>query len=69
MLVYYNLIRGIMLECNTSRFAILAILLQLIEKTSQWHSVAFWLYKMVLAKQNYRARKSKMLAMIEDYKY
>ena len=35
MLVYYNLICCIMLECNISKFAILAILLQLIKKTSQ----------------------------------
>ena len=41
MLVYYDSICHIMLECNASRFAILAILLQLIKRTGQWHPVAF----------------------------
>ena len=35
MLVYYNPMRRIILECNVFGFAILAILSQLIEKTSQ----------------------------------
>ena len=35
MLIYYNLMCHIMLECNMSKFAILAILLQLIKKTGQ----------------------------------
>ena len=41
ILVYYDLMRHIMLECNVFRFAISMILLQIIEKTSQWHPVAF----------------------------
>ena len=41
MLVHYNLMRHIMLECDASGFAILVILSQLIEETGQWHPVAF----------------------------
>ena len=41
MLVHYNPMHRIMLECNLSRFAILVILSQLIEETSQWHPIAF----------------------------
>ena len=41
MLVYYNLIYCIMLECNVSKFVILAILSQLIEETGQWHPIVF----------------------------
>ena len=69
MLVYYNPMRHIMLECNTFGFVILAILSQLIEKTGQWHPVAFWLRKIALAERNYRAGKSKMLAVVESCKH
>ena len=69
MLVYYNLMRRIMLECNASGFAILAILSQLIEKTGQWHPVAFWLRKMAPAEQNYRAGELEILAVVEEYKH
>ena len=48
MLVYYDPMRCIMLECDASGFAISAILSQLIEKTGQWHLVAFWLHKIAL---------------------
>ena len=41
ILVHYNPMRHIMLKCDAFKFAILVILSQLIEKTSQWHLVAF----------------------------
>ena len=41
MLVHYDPTRWIMLECNASRFAIGAILSQLVSSAGQWHPVAF----------------------------
>ena len=69
MLVYYNPMCHIMLEYNTSEFAILMILSQLIKETDQWHPVVFWSRKMAPAERNYRAGKSEMLAVIEDCKH
>ena len=69
ILVYYNLMRRIMLECNASRFAILAILSQLIEETSQYHFVAFWPCKIAPAEQNYGTKELEMLAVVEGCKY
>ena len=69
MLVHYSPMRYIMLECNLFGFAISAILSQLIEETGQWHLVVFWSRKMASAEQNYGARESEMLAVVEGYKH
>ena len=53
MPTHYDPSRRIMLECNASRFAIGAVLSQLVGKTGQWHPVAFWSRKMGPAKRNY----------------
>lgn len=41
MLIHYDLAYQIMLKCNVLRFAITAILSQLVSKTGQWHLVTF----------------------------
>ena len=69
ILVYYNPMHCIMLECNAFGFAISTILSQLIEETGQWYFVAFWLRKIVPMERNYKARKLEMLAVIEDCKH
>ena len=69
MLVHYNPICHIMLECNASKFAILVIFSQLIKKTSQQHPIAFWSRKMALAEQNYRTGESEMLTVVESCKH
>ena len=69
MLVHYNPTRRIMLECDASKFAIGAILSQLVETTGQWHPVAFWSRKMAPAEKNYGAKEAEMLAIIEICKH
>ena len=64
MLIHYNPSRQIMLECDASRFAIGAILSQLVSETGMWHPVAFWSRKMILAERNYGAGKAEMLAIV-----
>ena len=54
-----------MLECNASKFAIEAILPQLVSKTGQWHPVAFWSRKMAPPKRNYGVEKAEILAIVE----
>ena len=69
MLVHYDPMRRIMLECDASGFAISAILSQLIEETGQWHPVAFWSRKMAPPERNYGAGESEMLAVVEGCKH
>ena len=64
MLIYYDPLRQIMLECNASGFGIRAILSQLVSETGMWHPVAFWSPKMILVEQNYGADKAEMLALV-----
>lgn len=69
ILVYYNPTRRIMLECNISRFAVEAILSQLVDETAQWHPVVFWSRKMVLTEKNYLVKEAKMLAIVKTCKH
>ena len=69
ILVYYNLMHHVMLEYNIFRFVILAILLQLIEKTGQRHFIAFWLRKIIPIEWNYRVEELKMLTVVESCKH
>ena len=69
MLVHYDLTRRIMLKCDVSRFAIGAILSQLVSETSRWHSVAFWSRKMSPAEKNYSVEEAEILAIVETCKH
>ena len=64
MLIHYDLSRQIMLECDASKFAIGAILSQLVSETGIWHPVAFWSHKIILAERNYGVGKAKMIAIV-----
>ena len=69
MLVYYKPSRQIIFEWDASRFAIKAILSQLVGLTDQWHPMAFWSSKMALAERNYGVEELEMLAIIEACKH
>ena len=69
ILIYYDLAWRIMVESDASSFAILAVILELLEAKRQWHPVAFWLQKMQSAERNYRVSKSEMLAIVEACKH
>ncbi len=66
ILLHFDLKRKIRLKIDAFDFAISKILFQLIEKTSQWHFVAFFFRKMFVAKQNYEIEKIEMLVVIES---
>jgi hypothetical protein len=66
ILLHFDSKRKIRLKIDAFDFAISEILSQLIEKTSQWHFVAFFFRKMFVAEQNYEIEKVEMLVVIES---
>ncbi len=66
ILLHFDSKRKIRLKIDAFDFAISEILFQLIEKTSQWHFVAFFFRKMFVAKQNYEIEEVEMLVVIES---
>ena len=72
MLVHFNLERPIRLETNASRFAIAAILSQLVPASvlaekAEWRLVAFYSKKMELAERNYETHDSELLAIVKVF--
>lgn len=65
MLIYYNPLWKIMLECDASGYAVSGIIFQLISSSGQWHSITFWLQKMNPVERNYGIGKSEMLAIVK----
>jgi hypothetical protein len=66
ILLHFDSKRKIRLKIDAFDFAISEILFQLIEKTNQWHFVAFFFWKMFVVKQNYEIEKTEMLVVIES---
>jgi hypothetical protein len=66
ILLHFDSKRRIRLKIDAFDFAISKILSQLIEKTSQWHFVAFFFRKMFVVKQNYEIEEAEMLVVIES---
>ncbi len=66
ILLHFDSKRRIRLKIDASDFAISEILSQLIEKTNQWHFVAFFFRKMFVAEQNYEIEEAEMLVVIES---
>jgi hypothetical protein len=66
ILLHFDSKRRIRLKIDASDFAILEILSQLIEKTNQWHFVAFFFRKMFVAEQNYEIEETEMFVVIES---
>jgi hypothetical protein len=66
ILLHFDFKRRIRLKIDAFDFALSEILSQLIEKTNQWHFIAFFSRKMFAAKRNYKIEENEMLAMIES---
>ena len=69
MLVHFNPQQQLMLKTNSSGEALRGILLQLIEKTGQWHPVAVWSCKMNIYKKKYYVGEQEMLAIVKECKH
>ena len=69
MLVYFDPTRRFMLETNTSGKALGIIFSQLIEKTGQWHPVAFWSRKTGIHEKHYSIGEQKILAIVKACKH
>ena len=72
MLVHFNPERPIRLETNASRFAIAAILSQLVPagvlaEKAEWRPVAFYSKKMEPAERNYETHDSELLAIVKAF--
>jgi hypothetical protein len=67
VLAYFDPRKHICLETDVSKFAIAAILSQFQEE-GQWHPVAFWLRKLILAETRYETHDQELLAMVAVFK-
>ena len=67
MLAHFDLRKCICLETDASKFAIAAILSQFQEK-GQWHPVAFWSRKLILAETRYKTYNQELLAIVAAFK-
>ena len=66
---HFDLEYYIRIELDTSGYAIGEVLNQLIsDNLGQWHLVAFFSYKMILAKTRYKTHDSEFLAIIDAFK-
>ena len=67
MLIHFNSELYLKIETDASEYALASILLQLISER-MWHSVTFWLKKMISAEQWYKTHNQKLLAIIIAFK-
>jgi hypothetical protein len=71
LLRHYDPSAKIRMETDASKFAISAIMSQLLpdsEAPTQWHPIAFWSRKLIAAELNYKTHNSELLAIIEGFK-
>ena len=58
----------IRIETDASSYTIVSILSQLTSETGQWHSVAFFLRKMISAESRYKTHNQELSAIVETCK-
>ena len=69
ILHYFDLKCHIQVQTDVSNYAISEIFSQLTANNlGQWHPVAFFSQKMILAKTRYETHNSELLAMVEAFK-
>ena len=69
ILQHFDLECYIRIETNASCYAIDRVLSQLtLDNLGRWHSIAFYLQKMILAKTEYETHNGKLLAIVEAFK-
>ena len=64
---HFDLKCHIQIKIDASRYNICSILSQ-VSNLGQWHSVAYYLQKMILAKTQYETHNYKFLAIVEEFK-
>ena len=72
MLIHFDFKNFIKIKIDASKFAIAAILFQFITlvidvKQTQWHSIVFYLKKMILAKIKYETHDQELLFIIAAF--
>ena len=68
ILRHFDSKRHIQIETNASGYAIGGVLSQMTLETGQWHPVAYYLRKMILAKTRYEMHNTELLAIIKAFK-
>ena len=69
ILHHFDLERHIWIGMDASGYAIGGVLSQLtLDDSGQWHSVAFFFQKMILAKTRYETHDDELLAIVEAFK-
>lgn len=71
LLRHYEPSAKIRMETDASKFAISAIVSQLLpegDAPAQWHPIAFWSRKLIAAELNYETHDSELLAIVEGFK-
>ena len=65
---HFNLEQYIWVETDTSGHDIGGVLSQLTNDLDQWHPLAYFLYKIIPAKTQYKTHNGKLLAIVEAFK-
>ena len=60
--------RHIRIETDASGYAIGGVLSQMTSETGQWHPVAYYSQKIILAKTRYETHNAELLAIVEAFK-
>ena len=56
------------METDAFGYAISGVLSQMTSETGQWHSVAYYLRKMIPAKMRYKTHNAELLAIVKAFK-
>ena len=68
ILQYFDPECYIRIETDVSGYAIDGVFSQMITETGQWHPVAYYSQKIVLAKMRYETHDAKLLAIVDAFK-